>query len=76
MTGNVDYACDYIAKNFEGVSCAKPEGTYMLFIDCTEWCEKHGKEFAQFLKEIRPNGQIVYTFDNGTVSYIYEFTPL
>jgi len=38
--------------------------------------EKHGKEFAQFLKEIRPNGQIVYTFDNGTVSYIYEFTPL
>lgn len=43
LTGNVDYACDYIAKNFEGVSCAKPEGTYMLFIDCTEWCEKHGK---------------------------------
>lgn len=37
---------------------------------------KHGKEFERFIKEIRPNGQIVYTFDNGTVTYIYEFTEL
>lgn len=37
---------------------------------------KHGKDFDRFLKEIRPNGQIVYTFDNGTVTYIYEFTEL
>ena len=21
----------------------KPEGTYMLFLDCTEWCQAHGK---------------------------------
>lgn len=38
--------------------------------------DKHGKDFGCFVKEIRPNGQIVYTFDNGTVSYIYEFTEL
>jgi len=37
---------------------------------------KHGKDFDRFVKEIRPNGQIVYTFDNGTVTYIYEFTEL
>ena len=30
LTGNVDYACDFIANHFDGVSCAKPEGTYML----------------------------------------------
>ena len=38
--------------------------------------DKHGKDFEKFVKELRPNGQIVYTFDNGTVTYIYEFTPL
>ena len=43
ITGNIDYACNYIKDHFEGVSVARPEGTYMLFVDCTEWCEKHGK---------------------------------
>ena len=43
ITGNVDYACDYITKHFEGVTVSKPEGTYMLFVDCTDWCKAHGK---------------------------------
>ncbi len=43
ITGNVDFACDYIAKHFDGVEVSKPQGTYMLFLDCTKWCEKHGK---------------------------------
>ena len=38
--------------------------------------EKFGKDFQHFTKEIRPNGQIVYTFDNGTVSHTFEFTQL
>lgn len=37
---------------------------------------KHGKDFAKFTKEVLPNGQVVYTYDNGTVTYIYEFTEL
>ena len=37
---------------------------------------KHGKDFEKFVKESRPNGQVVYTFDNGTVCYIYEFTEI
>ncbi len=37
---------------------------------------KHGIEFNKFQKEILPGGQIVYTYDNGTVTYIYEFTEL
>ena len=28
------------------------------------------------VKEVKPDGQIVYTFDNGTVRYIYEFNEL
>ena len=40
---NISYACDYIDKHFEGVRYSKPQGTYMLFLDCTEWCAKHQK---------------------------------
>lgn len=36
---------------------------------------KHGKDFDKFQKEVRPNGQIVYTYSSG-VTYIYEFTEL
>lgn len=38
--------------------------------------EKHSRDFHRFVKEIRPNGQVIYTYDNGTVTYIYEFTEL
>lgn len=40
---NVQYACDYIAEHFKGVEVSKPQGTYMLFLDCSKWCEEHGK---------------------------------
>ena len=44
VTGNIDYTVNYIKEHFDGVECARPEGTYMLFVDCTKWCEKHGKD--------------------------------
>ena len=50
ITGNINFGCDYIEKHFDGVKVTKPEGTYMLFIDCTEWCEKHGKTIDDVLK--------------------------
>lgn len=43
ITGNIEYACDYIQEHFEGVEVSRPEGTYMLFADCAKWCEAHGK---------------------------------
>lgn len=43
LTENVEYAYKFIAEKFDGVSCSKPQGTYMLFVDCTQWCKKHGK---------------------------------
>ena len=43
LTENVDFACDYIREHFPGVTVSKPQGTYMLFVDCTEWCKAHGK---------------------------------
>ena len=50
ISANVDYACGYISSHFEGVSAAKPEGTYMVFMDCREWLEKHGKTLAELVK--------------------------
>lgn len=43
LTENVEYAYHYITSRFEGVSLAKPEGTYMLFLDCTQWCAAHNR---------------------------------
>ena len=50
LSGNVNYACDFIRENFDGVSLQKPEGTYMLFLQCREWCAKHGKTIDELLK--------------------------
>ncbi|MBE6942993.1 MAG: aminotransferase class I/II-fold pyridoxal phosphate-dependent enzyme [Ruminococcaceae bacterium] len=43
ITKNVDYAVNYIRAHFDGVEVTRPEGTYMLFVDCTEWCQSHSK---------------------------------
>ena len=50
IAGNVDFACDFIEKNLPGVTFCKPQGTYMLFIDCKDWLEAHGKTIEQVLK--------------------------
>ena len=47
---NVSYACDYIGKYFQGVKVSRPQGTYMLFVDCEEWCKAHDKTIDDLLK--------------------------
>ena len=37
----------FIRSHFEGVTLAEPEGTYMLFPDCTGWCTEHGKTLQE-----------------------------
>ena len=50
ITGNVNYAVEYIREHFEGVELMKPEGTYMLFIDCEKWCKQHNKTIEEVEK--------------------------
>lgn len=50
LTGNVNYACDYIRDHFKGIDVSKPQGTYMLFADCTEWCKSKGLTLDQLEK--------------------------
>ena len=51
IEGNVDYFCNYVDKHFAGVSYSRPQGTYMVFLDCTEWCREHGRDIQWLLDE-------------------------
>ncbi len=51
LTGNIDFACQYIKTHFEGVTAARPEGTYMLFLDCKQWLMEHGMTLEDLLAE-------------------------
>jgi cystathionine beta-lyase len=50
LSDNVNYACDYIASHFNGVHVAKPQGTYMLFLDCRDWLTAHGMTLDELLR--------------------------
>lgn len=50
LSQNVNYACQYIWENFDGVEVTKPEATYMLFINAGKWCENHGKKIEDLLQ--------------------------
>ena len=50
LTKNVKFACDFIEEHFEGVEVSRPQGTYMLFLDCEKWCKDHGKTMDELQK--------------------------
>ena len=50
LANNVDFACEHIWEQYKGIQVTKPQGTYMLFLDCTKWCEAHGKTIEELQK--------------------------
>lgn len=38
---NLSYAYDFFTK-IDGVKVMRPQGTYMMYLDCGEWCRAHG----------------------------------
>ena len=50
LSQNINYACDLIDQHISGVSVSKPEGTYMLYLDCTQWCADHAKTLDGLLR--------------------------
>lgn len=50
LSANVNYIMDFIAENLPGVHAAKPEGTYLMFLDCTEYCRSRGVTLDMLLK--------------------------
>ena len=49
LTQNVDFACDYILRHFPGLQISKPQGTYMLFVDCAGWCDRTGQTMDELI---------------------------
>jgi len=47
---NIRYVYDYINNNFKGVEVSKPEGTYMMYLDCKAFCEEKDLTLDQVLK--------------------------
>lgn len=41
LSENASTACEFFGR-IPGVGFSRPQGTYMLFLDCAEWCEQNG----------------------------------
>lgn len=50
LEGNCRYAYEHIRDHYQGVQVAMPQGTYMLFLDLTEYCKRTGKSLDQVIK--------------------------
>lgn len=46
---NARYLANYL-NGIEGLSVTRPEGTYMMFLDCTAYCKRTGRTITQLLK--------------------------
>lgn len=44
LDNNLNYAVTFIREHFKGVKTTRPQGTYMLFLDCAQWCREHGTD--------------------------------
>ena len=47
---NIDYAYAFIKDNLPGLDVSRPEGTYMLFVDCSKYCNENGKSLDDVLR--------------------------
>ncbi len=71
---------EIVAKFLNGCAGAAHPQTYFEEAELSSTDDyvrtKHGVDFAKFVKEVLDDGRILYTYDNGTVCYIYEFTEI
>lgn len=51
LSDNVNFAYDFIKDKFQGVTLSKPEGTYMLFLHCEDWCKAHDMTIEQLQRK-------------------------
>lgn len=47
---NVDTMCEYLKESVPEVEVYKPQGTYMLFLECKQWCETYKVSFEELLR--------------------------
>ena len=49
LEGNGAFALDYIRQNLPGIKAAKPQGTYMMWLDLSGYLETSGKSLDEIL---------------------------
>lgn len=49
IAGNVRIMSARLRENAPEIEFSEPEGTYMMFLDCSRWCADHGKTLDQLL---------------------------
>ena len=80
INGNLSYACSFIGENFPGVQVMQPQGTYMLFLDCAQWCAEHGVSIEELQKRgvrkgvIWQNGEAFFRKDSIRMNLALPFS--
>ena len=49
LTGSAEFAFERL-QAVDGVELSMPEGTYMLFLHCEDWCRAHGRTLDELLR--------------------------
>ena len=50
LSKNVFYAWDFIHAHFPGIEAMRPQGTYMMFLHCEEYCRKTGRTIDEVIQ--------------------------
>ena len=50
IDANHAFACGHIERCWPGVTVMRPQGTYMLFLDCGAWCDENATAFPALLR--------------------------
>ena len=50
LDGNIAWACAHLSERYPGIRLMRPQGTYMLFLDCTRWCAERGMTLDELLR--------------------------
>lgn len=58
LNSSIDFACSYIQERLNGISISKPQSTYMLFLNCRQWCLEHNISMDSLLKSGIESGVI------------------
>lgn len=59
---NAAFACAHIQKHWPGVRVMRPQGTYMLFLDCADWLRAHDDTLDALL---RRGAEVGVLWQNG-----------
>lgn len=48
---NIQYGYDFLTQKVEGIFLTKPQGTYLLFLDCEQYCKNKGISLDVLVKK-------------------------